>query len=151
MSESIQPDVEPELYVVKVLNAREVVISGGKAAGIQEGDMFSILSNADPIKDPKTGEVLGDLVVSKALVKVYQVSEKFALAQTFRTKRVKVGGGVGGGITDIFNPPKYETRKETLVRDASYDVQGDLAVEPGDPVRRWDGEPDDAPSANVWQ
>jgi hypothetical protein len=90
-------------------------------------------------------------VVSKALVKVYQVSEKFALAQTFRTKRVKVSGGIGGGITDVFNPPKYETRKETLVRDASYEVRGDLAVEPGDPVRRWEGSPDDAPSTNVWQ
>ncbi|THJ67804.1 hypothetical protein E8P82_02915 [Arthrobacter echini] len=137
-----------DLYVVRVLNERELAISGGSAAGVYEHQLYSVLAPGEKLEDPKTGEVLGELLTAKALVKVYEVSEKFALARTFRSKRVKVSGGLALGV-DLFNPPKYETRTETLVRGASYDSSSKIAVEPGDPVKRWDGPEDEAPSTSV--
>jgi hypothetical protein len=142
---------EPKLHVVKILNARELVISGGAAANLSEGDVVRVLSKALPLEDPISGEDIGELVTTKAVLKIYQVAPRYALARTFRTRRVKVGGGVGtGGLGNIFSPPQYETRTESLVRDRSLDLPGDLAVDVGDVVELWTGPVEDVPSVTRW-
>lgn len=152
MSEGREP-AETRLHVVQVLNARELVISGGSEAGLSEDDIVRVLAPVVALKDPVTGEDLGELVTAKAVLRVYQVAPKYALARTFRSRRVKTGGGglLGGYTTaNVFSPPKYETRTETLLRDTRFDISGEMAVEAGDPVELWDGSVDDVPSVTTW-
>lgn len=137
------------LHVVRVLNARELVISGGSEAGLSEGNVVRVVSPAVALKDPISGEDLGQLATTKAVLRVYQVAPKYALARTYRTKKVNVGGS-GNSFGNIFSPPKYETRTETLLRDSSLDVSGDLAIEVGDIVEPWEGTVGDIPSVTTW-
>lgn len=141
-----------ELHVVKVLNAREMVVSGGAEANLEVDMILRVLGNEVDLEDPLTGEALGQLKTTKLLVRIYDVAPKYALARTFRTRRVNVGGrGIGGTGLDLFSPPKYETRTETLERDSSFDVKGESAVSPGDQLEIWDGGADDVPSVTAWR
>lgn len=137
------------LHVVRVLSDRELIVSGGEAAGLQKDDRLSVLDAPTDIKDPVTGEILGQLTATKVLVEVYEVAEKFALARTFRTRKVRVDSG---GLADVFNPPKFEMKKETLSGTGEGDSADEgvtRAVNPGDAVRIWDGPVDDAPTYNA--
>jgi len=133
------------LHVVNVLNSRELIVSGGEEAGLQEEDVLSILDDPTDVVDPITNQVLGKLVAAKALVQVYQVAEKYALARTFRNKKVRVSGA----ITDVFSPPKYELQKESLASGGVLTDGKDRSVMPGDVVQIWEGPVDDAPIYNA--
>lgn len=145
----------PTLHVVRVLNAREVVVSGGADAGLSADTLLRILGKTEDLIDPVTGENLGTLKATKALVRIYDVAQRYALARTFRTKRIQVGGGMGNPatkLTSMFAPPEYETRTETLAKDPTTAFfTDDLAVEPGDPVEIWSGNASDVPSTTVWK
>jgi len=134
-----------QLHVVDVLNNRELIVSGGAEAGLQEEDVLSVLGEPTDIVDPISKEVLGQLVAAKVLVQVYQTAEKYALARTFRNKKVRVGGA----ITDVFSPPKYELQKETLSSGGVLTDGKDLSVRAGDAVQIWEGPIDDAPIHNA--
>jgi hypothetical protein len=142
------------MKVVRVMSDREVAISGGLEAGVYEGDTLLILGNPVAITDPDTGEVLGEVVPTKAVVRVYDVKERFALARTFRSRRVNVGGTGGSAFAHLFEAPKWETRTETLRRSPE---AGDVlspdesVVEVGDPVEKFDGDLSDVPSSTVWR
>ena len=83
--------------VARVLNAREVAINRGIADGVESGMEFTILSsNAQEVWDPDTNEFLGSVQRPKASVKVTLVYDRLSVAETFRRRRVNVGGtGVG--------------------------------------------------------
>lgn len=122
--------------VARVLNAREVAINRGIADGVESGMEFTILSsNAQEVWDPDTNEFLGSVQRPKASVKVTLVYDRLSVAETFRRRRVNVGGtGVGIGL---FSPPKWEDRYETLrLNDAPVDEidESDSYVSAGDPV-----------------
>ena len=123
--------------IARVLNSREVAINKGADDGVKIGMTFKILSTkGSEIKDPDTGEPLG----SVDLVKDQRQSNNRARANrcciTFRSRRVNVGGH-GFGIGGMFEPPKWETRIETLLIDdaAIKDLdEEDAIVQTGDPV-----------------
>lgn len=139
------------LRVIRILNDRELVVSGGSDAGLEEDDLLRILGPEVELRDPETGEDLGLLRTTKALVRIYNVAKKYALARTFRSRRVLVSGTPSRlGFGELFSPPKYETRTETLERDPDHDVSSEGAVEVGDPVEVWDGAVDDVPSVTAW-
>ena len=122
--------------VARVLNAREVAINKGEVDGVELGMEFTILSsNVQNISDPDTKEYLGSVQRPKASVKVTLVHDRLSVAETFRRRRVNVGGtGVGIGL---FSPPKWEERYETLkLDDAPLEEIGewDSYVSTGDPV-----------------
>ena len=126
--------------VAKVLNAREVALNIGAQQGVELGMCFDILStNGIDIKDPDTGDPLGNVDLAKAKVKVSRVYERVSVASTYRTKRVNVGG-VGLGISQMFQPPKWEDRFETLRTKGSFENSAeeldeeDSYVSTGDPV-----------------
>ena len=103
--------------VARVLNAREVALNRGSNDGVEVGMIFNILSSAgSEIRDPDTGELLGSVELPKATVKVTMVQNRVSVASTFRTRKVNVGGS-GLGIAGMFEPPKWETRTETLKTD----------------------------------
>lgn len=104
--------------VARVLNDREVAINRGSTDGVELGMKFAILSDDSPeIIDPDTKESLGRIENRKVRVRVASVYERMAVAETFDTRRVNIGGnGIGIGV---FTPPKWVDRYETLKRGDS--------------------------------
>jgi hypothetical protein len=144
----------PAMKVVRVITDREVAVSGGAEAGLEVGDTLLILGDPVPITDPDTNEVLGEVVPNKAIVRVYDVKDRFALARTFRSRTVNVGGQGVGSLRQYFEPPKYETRTETLRRSpAAGDILSpdESIVEVGDRVEKFEGDVEDVPSSSVWR
>ena len=126
--------------VARILNRREVVINRGSADKVTIGMIFKILSSEDSvITDPDTGEQLGTVGREKTRVKVVDIQPHLAVASTFRSEQVNVGGyGVSlVAATGLFEPPKWETRVESLRVDevAVEELDGDASiVRVGDPV-----------------
>lgn len=104
--------------VARVLNSRELAMNIGSNDGVQVGMYFDILDpKGEDVKDPDSGEVLGSLDRPKVRVKVTKVQERLAVASTFKTYEVNVGGHGGAlalGFSDFLRPPKYVTKQETL-------------------------------------
>jgi hypothetical protein len=123
--------------VARVLNTREVAINKGLKDGVEVGMIFKILHTKGlSIADPDTGEPLGSVELEKVKVKVTIVQEMIAVASTYRTRRVNVGGS-GFAFGSVFDPPKWETRVETLEIDEASRVEldeEDSYVRTGDPV-----------------
>ncbi len=119
--------------VARILDLREVVINRGSADQVRIGMIFKILSSKDSvITDPDTGEQLGTVGREKTRVKVTEVQPNLAVASTYRSQRVNVGGSGLGSLdtSSLFAPPKWETRVETLKVDdvAIGKLEGEDAV-----------------------
>jgi len=130
-----------EGVVARVLNSREVAINVGSDAGVEFGMIFEILdTSGDDIEDPISGEILGSVHRPKVQVRVNHIKEKFALAKTFKTKMVNVGGNFdsGIGLSDFLRPRRYVKESETFrSEDAAWEAihESDSIVKTGDPVR----------------
>lgn len=127
-------------YVAKILNTRELVINKGSSDGVKIGMVFTVYDkNGENIKDPKTGDILGSIKRPKVEVKVTLVEPKLCIAQTFKSRRVNVGGSGSSlvGIAQMFQPPKYEDVFDTLKTDEKTweDLsESESFVKSGDPV-----------------
>lgn len=123
--------------VARVLSSREVAINKGQHDGVEVGMIFKILSTkGSDITDPDTGDPLGTVDLAKTSVKVTIVHERVAVASTYRTREVNVGG-TGFAVSGLFVPPKWETRVETLkIEDADVEEldEAEAYVHTGDPV-----------------
>ena len=74
--------------VAAIINVREVAINIGSKKGVQEGMTFAILAESPlAIKDPSTGEILGEIDREKVRVKATEVDENFSVCRTFETYR----------------------------------------------------------------
>lgn len=122
--------------VAKILNSREVALNIGKRHGVTVDMVFEILSpgGGEQIVDPDSGAVLGSVNPAKTKVKISRVDDAFSIAGTYRSRRFDVGGIV------LFQPPKWETRYETLKIDGDFEPyaesldEKDSYVATGDPV-----------------
>jgi hypothetical protein len=145
------------IKVVEIFNDRELALNAGTDDGLDIGTTLVIKSGTPhQVEDPETGEVLGEIVRTKAVVRVYEAQKRFSLARTFRTRTVNVGGaGAGSAISKIFEAPRYETSVETLRR--SYESGrpigvSELIVDIGDIAEIIPGEmTDDVPSLTTWR
>ncbi|MBX9640445.1 MAG: hypothetical protein K2X97_12155 [Mycobacteriaceae bacterium] len=71
--------------VARVEDQHTVIINRGSAHGARPDMVFAVLSDAgDPILDPETGEVIGELPTEKLRVKIVEVQPKFSRAVTLR-------------------------------------------------------------------
>ncbi len=146
------------IRVAEIFNDRELALTGGSANGLAVDDVLRIFDRSGKeIRDPDTNEVLGEIVRTKAVIRVYEVQDRFALARTFRTRKVNLGGT--GGMAQfgkIFEAPQWETRVETLRRDPDRAVWGDAPkdsiVAVGDLAEKiGDQIVDDIPSYTIWR
>ena len=124
--------------MARVLSIREIALNKGSVDGVEIGMVFKILSSeGSEITDPDTGEVIGSVDLEKVSVRVTAVQEKVSVASTFRTRRVNVGGS-GVALSGLFEPPKWETRVETIKteeKSATEEMpEEDSFVKTGDPV-----------------
>ena len=120
--------------VAEILSNRELALNRGEEHGVEVGMRFAILNRkgAD-IRDPETGESLGEVEIAKTIVKVIRVQERLCVARTFKTRRV--GGGIS---TSFFEPARTVTETlrigdrpyvEELDESESYVKRGDPAVQ----------------------
>lgn len=71
------------LGVVLIIDNYSLVINAGHHAGVKVGDLVKIMDNKGPeLKDPFTGEYLGNLPLLKDEVKVEQVEDDFSICTT---------------------------------------------------------------------
>ena len=129
--------------VAKVLNSRELVINRGSEHGVQVDMLFDVLQpGGEDIKDPETGEVMGSLERPKIRVKIVEVQEKMAVASTYQTYEVNIGG-LGGfarlssDFERMLTPPKIVRKVETLKSNEVTPEQireQESFVKTGDPV-----------------
>lgn len=142
--------------VARVNSDRELIINRGSENGVAEGTYFYVRDKPLVIEDPDTGESLGEVLPIKIVVRAEEVSEKFCIARTFRSRRVKVRDAQPGN--ESFNvalnswrqqlqpprPAEYETRVETLRVDPTKGAPitaNDSVVRVGDVVESvLDGE-----------
>jgi hypothetical protein len=119
--------------VAQILNARELVINIGRAAGVKSGMKFAVLSETPmEIRDPESKEVLDVIDREKVRVEASEVRAKITICRTYRQKTIpggplyistltslkNIAGVLGGGGTDLYKPP--EATPETLkAEDAS--------------------------------
>lgn len=101
---------------------------------------FAVLDTAaEGIRDPETGEDLGSVYRTKVRVEVVVVKARLAIARTYGKRRVNAGGFGGAGLSEVFKPPKWETRYETLrAEDAAFEALSEARslVKTGDPVEQ---------------
>ncbi len=125
--------------VARVLNSREVALNKGLVDGIEIGMIFKILSHkGSEIIDPDTNELLGSVESEKSRVKITVVQDRVSVASTYRTRKINVGGSGPRFLTPrLFEPPKWETRVETLKTDEAPREEleeEDSYVQVGDPA-----------------
>ena len=68
--------------VAAILNEREIAINLGKTAGVEPDMKFAVLWEKE-VKDPDTGEVLGNAAGEKIRVKAVSVQDKITIARTY--------------------------------------------------------------------
>jgi hypothetical protein len=135
--------------VARILNSRDLVINRGSEVGVKLGMKFAILDPAgENITDPDTGELIGSVNRTKVQVEVTQVTDKLAVARTYRQSTVNLGGTgyAMGDIARIFTPPRYVERAETLkTSDADWEplTEAQSIVKVGDPVVQIEVSDDD--------
>lgn len=141
--------------VAEIVSDRELILNRGSDHGVEKGMYFNILDTAtDSIKDPDSGEVLGGFKRIKISVVAVEVGPKITLAQTFRSKRVNVGGhGINFG--SAFTEPRYVDRMETLKLDPEAPRPigpSESAVNVGDPFEQGVASDGDAARAvTLWK
>lgn len=70
--------------IAKIINSKKLVINVGSDDGITEGEEFEIIdkvSDSD-VKDPATGESLGNLTTSKGKVIVTRVFPRMSIVES---------------------------------------------------------------------
>lgn len=72
--------------VASVEDQYTLIINRGSTHGAKPDMVFAVLAEAgEPLRDPETGEVIGELPTEKLRVKVIDVQPKYSRAVTYRT------------------------------------------------------------------
>lgn len=122
--------------VAHLVSSREIALNIGAESGVRVGMRFAIHGQRGrPVLDPDTNEKLGELPLTKAVVKVVRVDgKKLATARTFRTIPAVPG------LADLVYKNSLSGQAEsveTLTLDPSHkkaDDDLDKTVRVGDPV-----------------
>jgi hypothetical protein len=113
--------------VAEIINNRTLALNIGSEAGVREGMTFRIYDgDGKKIIDPETKEELGTAKLEKVDVEVYQVEEKYSLAETFKYTEINEGGvnTAFGSISNVLTPPRYVKRYETF--DVTEETKRDI-------------------------
>ena len=119
--------------IAKILNSREVALNIGKDQGVELGMRFEILPPVGfDIPDPDTGNTLGTVAIPKVTVEITRIYDNVSVASTYRTKRVNIAKlSSRPTIAEIFQPPKWERRYETLKTGGGF-AKDTVALDPAD-------------------
>lgn len=80
------PGTDPAPKIARVLSSSEVILNKGSDAGVEVGQIYGILDNrTSGIKDPDTGEDLGDYPRYLTKVRVRSVQKLMSYATYYST------------------------------------------------------------------
>lgn len=141
MQKTVENAIEGK--VAKILNTREIVINRGSDDGVQQGMKFEVIDDFYEIFDPDTNDSLGTFKRVKIRVKASEVYQRFSIARTYETYRVREASPLGIPIAATMLPfPKTVTKVRTISSsDTGYEegrghvqVSDKVAqvIEPGD-------------------
>lgn len=146
--------------VARVEDQYTVILNRGAVHGIRPDMVFAVLADGgDPILDPETGEVIGELPAEKLRVKVVDVQPKFSRAVTFRTSTpalvaypamsmysLSAAGEVGTFdfsdeslsrmLENEFAEPTFVREKIATAKSGAQPVRPEAAIDVGDRVRQ---------------
>lgn len=100
-------------YVVK-RSEEGVMLDLGRQAGVRPGMQFTVFVEGNPVRHPKTGEVLSVDRVTKGTVKITEVREKTSLAVMLSescTDCVQVGQQVRSSVSDDLSGEADEAKR----------------------------------------
>jgi hypothetical protein len=126
--------------VARILNSRELAINKGSIDGVKIGMLFDVLDpKGEDIIDPVSLEILGSIERPKVRVKIIKVQERLSVASTYKSREINVGGYAQdiSRLSDLFKPPKYVKKFETLkTEETTWEdlEEQDSYVKTGDPV-----------------
>jgi hypothetical protein len=121
--------------VAGILTERELTINIGSADGVHEGMKFKVLADMPiEVRDPQTGEKLGEVDREKVRIAASEVREKFSVCRTYRKWGTPFPWYFGNILSR--NVERYETLKAQdsqlpapLSEDESYIKKGDRVIE----------------------
>jgi hypothetical protein len=117
--------------VARVISNTRLVINRGREHGVEPGQVYKVMSReGEAIADPETDELIGVLPLEKVRIKVTEVYDRMAVAETYRQKTV----GANSPLADVFGPPRDVL--ETFRSDEQSRIAGDPTVRIKDPVRQ---------------
>lgn len=103
--------------VAEIIDERKLAINVGSKKGVKLGMIFQVYSPlSKTVRDPDTGDELGEAAIPLIQVKVVDVRELFSIGETFKYERINVGGinPTAALGNRLFSPPKYIKQYETL-------------------------------------
>lgn len=123
--------------IARILSRTQVVLAAGAIQGVLEGMEFVIYDLSDPILDPETGEVLGQLELVKGKVTVSHVQDRISTATTASTRVRRVSDPLAELTSRFFFAPKATevTVYEKLEIEGAQAIEQDLTVRVGDLAR----------------
>jgi len=69
--------------VARILSDSHLIVNLGAMQGIRAGTVFTILAQGDEVKDPDTGEVLGNWEVPKGRVVAVHVQDRLTTCEAY--------------------------------------------------------------------
>jgi hypothetical protein len=98
--------------VAKIIDPTTVILAAGAESGVKDGMEFVIYDLTETIRDPDTGDDLGQLEIVKGTVRAVHVQEKITLART-KSRTVQRVVEPLGGIAEILGTSIYAKRTVT--------------------------------------
>ena len=103
--------------VAAIVSDRELVINAGSVQGVEPGMVFDVKGSLDVV-DPDSEELLETIEVTKVSVKVSRVTDKVAVARTFKN----VGPGVGPlELAFLARPQRERITTDPITAGRSWD------------------------------
>jgi hypothetical protein len=103
--------------VAAILNAREIVINVGEAAGVKKGQKFAVLAS-EPLEiiDPVTNKILDTVDREKVRVQAIEVRQSVTICRTYRMRSGGGGLRIHADLLKIMPEPIPETLR---IQDSS--------------------------------
>lgn len=106
--------------VAKILDDQKLVINVGHAHGVTQGMIFCIFAPVEEVKDPDSGESLGNWEVVKGYVQATHPQDKLTVCQAFVPKRPELANPEDRGThtlsSELVAVSMLEASARSLVR-----------------------------------
>lgn len=75
--------------VAKILDDQRLIVNVGHAQGVTQGMVFCIFAPVEEVKDPETGEALGQWEAVKGYVQAIHPQDRLSVCRAFKPSRPK--------------------------------------------------------------
>ncbi len=72
--------------VIRIFNETTILVNAGRKEGLTMGDRVVVIEKGDEVKDPESGESLGELELVKAELRATDVQERMSILKSLVKK-----------------------------------------------------------------